>query len=86
MARIRARLFGHTGWIQAVTFRNDDGSILASVDDDTVRIWNIATNDCLQRLSVRISFIGVFFHKNFFFRFSMIYRVLFNFYRIIVDF
>ncbi|CAF3433421.1 unnamed protein product [Rotaria sp. Silwood1] len=52
MTRIRARLFGHTGWIQAIAFRNDDGSILASIDDDTVRVWNIFSNDCLHRLSI----------------------------------
>jgi WD40 repeat protein len=57
MGRVRARLFGHTGWIQAITFRSDDddGSILASVDDDTVRVWNIFSENCLHRLQVRIS-------------------------------
>jgi WD40 repeat protein len=55
MVRMRARLFGHTGWIQAITFRQDDGSILASVDDDTVRVWNILSGDCIHRLPVRIS-------------------------------
>ncbi|CAF3939032.1 unnamed protein product [Rotaria sp. Silwood2] len=52
MTRIRARLFGHTGWIQAVIFRDDDGSILASIDDDAVRVWNIFSNDCLHRLAI----------------------------------
>ncbi|CAF0837935.1 unnamed protein product [Rotaria sordida] len=52
MARIRARLFGHTGWIQAVVFRDDDGSILASTDDETVCVWNIFSNDCLHRLAI----------------------------------
>jgi WD40 repeat protein len=56
MGRIRARLFGHTGWIQAIAFRGDeDVSILASVDDDTVRVWNIFSENCLHRLQVRIS-------------------------------
>ncbi|CAF4441544.1 unnamed protein product [Rotaria socialis] len=50
--RVRVRLFGHAGWIQAITFRDDDGSILASTDDDTVRVWNIFSNDCLHRLSI----------------------------------
>jgi WD40 repeat protein len=59
--RMRARLFGHAGWIQAITFRNDDGSILASIDDDTVRVWNVLTGDCLHRFSVRIAFFGFFF-------------------------
>lgn len=53
MGRIRNRLFGHTGWIQAIAFRNDDeGSILASVDDDTVRVWNVFSGVCLHRLQV----------------------------------
>lgn len=53
---MRARLFGHNGWIQAITFpRNDDddGSMLASADDEAVHVWNILTNECLHRLSVR---------------------------------
>ncbi|UJR26955.1 hypothetical protein I4U23_008262 [Adineta vaga] len=54
-ARIHARLFGHTGWIQAIVFRNgdeDNGSILASVDDDSVRVWNILSGECIHRLSL----------------------------------
>jgi WD40 repeat protein len=57
MGRITARLFGHTGWVQAVAFRDDgDGSTLASVDDDTVCVWNIFSGNCLHRFPVRISF------------------------------
>ncbi|CAF1255166.1 unnamed protein product [Adineta steineri] len=53
LARIHARLFGHAGWIQAVTFRDDDeGSTLASVDDESVRVWDIFTGDCIHRLSI----------------------------------
>jgi len=60
---MRARLFGHTGWIQAVTFRgDDDGSILASADDDTVRVWNIFSGNCLHRLPVRIDFLRFVSH------------------------
>ncbi|CAF0735576.1 unnamed protein product [Adineta ricciae] len=54
-ARIHARLFGHIGWIQAIAFRdgdNDDGSILASVDDESVCVWNILSGDCIHRLSL----------------------------------
>ena len=55
MGRVRNRLFGHTGWIQAVNFReDDDGATLASADDDTVRVWNVLRGDCLHRLSVRL--------------------------------
>lgn len=57
MGRIRNRLFGHTGWIQAIAFRgggggDDDGSTLASIDDDTVHVWNIFSGVCLHRLQV----------------------------------
>ena len=51
--RVRNRLLGHTGWIQAMSCRHDDGSILASVDDETVYVWNILSGRCLQRLPVR---------------------------------
>ncbi|UJR22180.1 hypothetical protein I4U23_025244 [Adineta vaga] len=50
--RMHSRLFDHKGWIQAITFRDDHGSILASIDDDTVRIWNILTSVCLHRLKI----------------------------------
>lgn len=57
MGRIRTRLFGHTGWVQAVSFRNDEeGATLASADDDTVRVWNVIRGECLRRLSVRMLF------------------------------
>jgi WD40 repeat protein len=60
---MRARLYGHTGWIQAIAFRDDDeGSILASVDDDTVRVWNILSENCLHRLRVRIYFFRLVVH------------------------
>jgi WD40 repeat protein len=61
MGRIRARLFGHTGWIQAITFRDDDdGTTLASADDDTVRIWNIISGNCIHQLPVSILFCFIF--------------------------
>ena len=52
--RIHSRLYGHTGWIHAVVFRDDPGSVLASIDDDTVRVWNILTSICSHRLKVVI--------------------------------
>lgn len=87
MGRIRNRLFGHSGWIQAITFRNDDdGSTLASVDDDTVRVWNVLRGDCLHRLSVRIFYRCFFyrFQNELSFRLLMIYLVLFVSYQTIV--
>ncbi|CAF0946119.1 unnamed protein product [Adineta ricciae] len=50
--RIHSRLYGHTGWIHAVVFRDNPGSILASIDDDTVRVWNILTSICSYRLKI----------------------------------
>lgn len=32
----------------------DDGSILASTDDEAVRVWNILSGECLHRLSVNV--------------------------------
>jgi WD40 repeat protein len=52
--------FGHAGWIQAISFRDDDGSILASVDDDTVYVWNIIHSLCLYRLSVSSIFFFLY--------------------------
>jgi len=64
MGRIQTRLFGHSGWIQALTFRDDDGSILASIDDDTVHIWSIFSGDCIHRFSVRISLFRLVLYRS----------------------
>jgi len=53
---IHSHLFGHVGWIQALSFRNDNGSILASVDDETVHVWNIISGLCLHQLPVSHQF------------------------------
>ncbi|MFI7536684.1 WD40 repeat domain-containing protein [Streptosporangium sp. NPDC049376] len=37
----RATLTGHTGWVNSVAF-SPDGTRLASGDDGTVRIWDVA--------------------------------------------
>lgn len=69
-----------------MTFRSDsDGTTLASADDDTVRIWNILSGDCLHRLSVgSSSFFFDSFYIDLLFRLSMIYLALFNLYPAIV--
>ena len=54
---MRARLFGHTGWIHAIAFplnEHEDGSLLASADDEMVRVWNIITNQCIHKLAVEL--------------------------------
>lgn len=50
---MHSRLFGHEGWIQALTFRADESFVLASVDDETVCVWNIVAGVCSHRLKVR---------------------------------
>lgn len=44
------KLEGHTGWVSAVAF-SQDGSLLASASgDQTVRLWNPATGQEIQKL------------------------------------
>ena len=80
MARVRSRLTGHAGWIQAVTF-HDDGSTLASIDDDTACIWNIFTGECLHRLPVGTLNLFLQPHRSRLYRLSMISRAVFDLYR-----
>jgi len=41
----------HTAWIRVVNF-NKDGSLFASgSDDNTVKLWNSETFECLMTLS-----------------------------------
>lgn len=41
---------GHDGWIQSLSFSHD-GYLLASAgDDDTVRLWDVETGNCLKTL------------------------------------
>ena len=80
MAHVRSRLTGHAGWIQAVTF-HDDGSTLASIDDDTACIWNIFTSECLHRLPVGTLNLLLQPHRPRLSRLSMTCRALFDLYR-----
>lgn len=41
---------GHEGWVQALCFSADGYLLVSSADDDTVRIWNVATGECLKSL------------------------------------
>ena len=43
-------LSGHKAWVMAVTF-SPDGKILASgSNDETIRLWNVETGQCLKTL------------------------------------
>jgi WD40 repeat protein len=79
--RVRSRLLGHAGWIQAVSFRDTDTSILASADDETAYLWNIFSGVCLQRFSVSSSRIASSLDVVSLVRFATIWFVQFDSYR-----
>jgi WD40 repeat protein len=43
-------LKGHTNWIWSVTFCPDGSRLLSSSEDQTIRLWHVATGQCLQIL------------------------------------
>ncbi|MBE9044554.1 pentapeptide repeat-containing protein [Pleurocapsales cyanobacterium LEGE 10410] len=41
-------LQGHEGWLWSVAFSPDGRTLASSSDDETIRLWNVATGECLK--------------------------------------
>jgi WD40 repeat protein len=57
-------LEGHTGRVWSVVFSPDHQILASSGDDETIRLWNIATGECLKILKAekpyeRMNIMGV---------------------------
>ncbi|KAH9203249.1 hypothetical protein DL95DRAFT_321786, partial [Leptodontidium sp. 2 PMI_412] len=48
-------LEGHTGWVTSVAFSPDGKQVVSGSDDETVRLWDVATGTTLQTLEGHIS-------------------------------
>jgi WD40 repeat protein len=43
-------LQGHTRWVQSVAFSPDGKTLASGSEDQTVKLWNICTGQCVQTL------------------------------------
>jgi WD40 repeat protein len=52
-------LQGHTDWVRSVTF-NPDGQTLASGStDETIKLWDINTEECIETLRAERPYEGM---------------------------
>ena len=49
---------GHTHWVRTVTFSPDSKTIASGSEDQTVRLWDVETGQCLMVVDDHISRIG----------------------------
>ena len=43
-------MLGHCGWVSSVSFDVTGSRIVSGSDDNTVRVWDVATGACVQTL------------------------------------
>ena len=47
-------LEGHENWVWSVTYRPDGQQLASASTDNTIRIWDVATGECLQVIDDRV--------------------------------
>jgi WD40 repeat protein len=47
----RVRLNGHGDWVRSLTFNNDGSKLVSTSSDQTVKIWDVAQETCIQTLT-----------------------------------
>ena len=43
---------GHDGWVQALSFSSDGLYLASASDDESVRVWDVLTGECIKVLEV----------------------------------
>jgi len=43
-------LSGHTGWVWSVAFCPDNQTLASSSEDETIKVWDLKTGECLKTL------------------------------------
>jgi WD40 repeat protein len=39
---------GHDGWVQALSFSSDGLYLASASDDESVRVWDVLTGECIK--------------------------------------
>jgi WD40 repeat protein len=55
----RHTLRGHTSWIRALTFSPDGATLASSSDDETVKLWEVASGVCLGTFRAEGPYAGL---------------------------
>jgi WD40 repeat protein len=42
----------HDGWVQALSFSSDGLYLASASDDESVRVWDVLTGECIKVLEV----------------------------------
>lgn len=41
---------GHIDWVRAISFSPDGGTLISGSQDETIKLWDVSTGECLKTL------------------------------------